>query len=339
MRYRPLALLLPWLALAGCGTPQKRAEFTNGYPAYDCPETLEGQVMLQAEVRPIQIDGTLLQQPSIDTTGALARRLLIAVTPSGLRPRDRIIWSNLSITTFGGTLLGWQQFDTAISETGDVERTTVVSSPGQLKITHIAIGHHDLSGHQSIDLLVMPGGVAVDDTVVHFPALWADGGAPVAPNMATPQLMALRHPPALDVVEATLELSFVVRLADSGEEWVCNSQTRTLLVDQESLRQPLWDVGPAFNNSVRKERLALFDPAVGAVRLVFADPAKAHLFLTWVRATGATQIGDYSLTLIQPATGRGTRPFGPISDDVMATLRPVTPADRDMLNVGPAGDP
>lgn len=328
------------MALAGCGTPPKRAEFTNGYPAYDCPESLTGQVMLQAEVRPTQIDSTRLQQSSIDTTGALARRLLIAVTPSGLRPKDRIIWSHLSITTFGGTLLGWQQFDAAGSDAGTDERTTVVSSPGQLKITRIATGSEDLSGHQSIDLLVMPGGMAVDDTVVHFPALWTDSGAPMTADQATPQLTALRHPPGLDVVEATLELSFVVRLDDSGEEWVCSSETRTTLVDEDALRQPLWDLGPASTNSRRKERLALFDPALGAVRLVFDSPAKAHSFLTWVRATGATQIGDYSLRLVEPVRAvRGTRPFGPLSDDVMATLRPVTPADRDMLNVGPAGDP
>lgn len=340
MKHRLLVLLLPWMVLAGCGTPPQRAEFTSGYPTYNCPESLEGQVTLQAEVRPIELQMASLQQTSIATSGSLARRLLVSVTPSGLRPQDRIVWSALSVATFGGTFLGWDRFESsAASHKSTEEISTVVSSPGQLKITRVAKGRADLAGGQSIDLLIMPGGVIVEDTVVRFSELWTEGGVPLASDRVVPQLSPWRHPPGLDIVEATLELSFVVRLGDTGDEWVCASQARATLVDRESLRQPLWDLGLASTNASRKERLALFDPTLGAVRLVFDSPATAHSFAGWMRATGATQVGPYALSVFQQAGPWAARPFGPISEDVMRTLRPVTAADIRGIKVGPAGEP
>ncbi|WP_129774502.1 hypothetical protein [Peristeroidobacter soli] len=339
MKHRLLVLVLPWMALTGCGTPPQRAEFTSGYPTYNCPETLEGQVTLQAEVRPLDSQTTILHQPSIVTRGMLARRLLISVTPSGLHAKDRIVWSTLSVATFGGTFLGWDHFELAAPEQRTQETSTVVASPGQLKITRVAKGRADLAGSQSIDLVIMPGGVAVDDTVVHFSALWTDNGMPLTSDHVAPQLIPLRHPPGLDVVEATLELSFVVRVADTGDEWVCGSQARVTLIDRDSLRQPLWDLGLASANAIRNERLALFDPTLGAVRLVFDSPAGAHSFASWMRATGATRVGSYALSIFEQTGPSTTRPFGPVDENVMRTLRPVTIADIGGIKVGPAGEP
>lgn len=336
MKHRLLSLLLVSVALSGCGTPPQRAQFTSGYPTYNCPERLEGQVTLQAEVRPVDLQTASFKQTSIATTGAVAKRLLISVTPVGLRPKDQIIWSALSVTTFGGTLLGWDRFEPV---TDRDELSTVVVSPGQLKITRIAKGRADLAGGRSIDLLVMPGGVVVDDTMVRFSALWAENGAPLAIDRVSPQLVPLRHPPGLDVVEATLELSFVVRLEDTGDEWVCASEARVTLVDRDSLRQPLWDLGLASVNTGRKERLALFDPRLGAVRLVFDDPASAHSFASWMRATGATQVGSYPLSVFEQGGPWAMRPFGPVGEEAMPTLRPVTTADIRKIAVGPAGEP
>ncbi|MFC4312469.1 hypothetical protein ACFPN2_25525 [Steroidobacter flavus] len=339
MKHRLIVLLLPWMALTGCGTPPQRAEFTSGYPTYNCPESLEGQVTLQAEVRPLELPTATPHQTSIVTRGMLARRLLVSVTPSGLRPKDRIVWSALNVATFGGTLLGWDRFELSSPDRRTEETSTVVASPGQLKITRVAKGRADLAGDQSIDLVVMPGGVAVDDTVVQFSALWTENGTPLTSDRVSPQLVPLRHPPGLDVVEATLELSFVVRVADTGNEWVCGSQARVTLVDRDSLRQPLWDLGLASANAIRKERLALFDPTLGAVRLVFDSPASAHSFVSWMRATGATQVGSYALSIFQQTDPSTARPFGPINEAVMRTLRPVTIADINGIKVGPAGEP
>lgn len=331
-------LLLTSLALSGCGTPPQRAEFVSGYPTYNCPDRLEGQVTLQAEIRPLEL-AMSLPQPPITTRGRVAKRLFVSVTPAGLRPEDRIIWSTLRVATLGGTLVGWDHFEQLGAKRPTQETSTIVASPGQLKITRIARGRDHLAGTASIDLHIMPGGVAVDDTVVHFAALWTDRGTPLATDHVSPRFIPLRHPPGLDVVEATLELSFVVRQAETGDEWVCSSETRVTLVDRESLALPLWDLGLASENAVRKERVALFDPTLGAVRLVFDDPTQAHSFVSWMRATGASQVGTYALSIVEQPVPRATRPFGPVSEDVMPTLRPVTSADLGGIKVGPAGEP
>jgi hypothetical protein len=294
---------------------------------------------LQAEIRPIEMATASLQQTSIATRGSVARRLLVSVTPSGLRPKDRIIWSALSVATFGGTLLGWDHLVHDTPNDGAEQTSTVALSPGQLKINRIAKARTDLAGPLSIDLLVMPGGVVVDDTIVHIPALWTDSGTPLASDRVSPQIVPLRHPPGLDIVEATLDLSFVVRVGDTGDEWVCGSQSRVTLVDRESLREPLWDLGLASANMSRKERLALFDPTVGAVRLVFDSPANANSFASWMRATGATRVGSYALSVFQQAELKLRRPFGPVNEDMMRSIRPLTAADIGGIKVGPAGEP
>lgn len=154
-----------------------------------------------------------------------------------------------------------------------------------------------------------------------------------------PQFVPLCHPPAFDVVEATLELTFIVRVAETADEWVCTSDARVTLVDRESLRQPIWDLGIVSANAVRTDRLALFDPTLGAVRLVFDNPANAHSFASWMRATGATRIGDYSLSIVQQPTPWRARPFGPVTEEAMQTLRPVTASELDVITLGPAGEP
>ena len=339
MARRLISAIIACTALAACGTPPQRAEFSGGYPTYNCPERLAGQVTLRAEVRPIELQTASLKHTSIATNGSLGRRLLVTVTPSGLRPKDQIVWSTLNVATLGGTLLGWDRFETATAIKDADEVSTVTLSPGQLKVTRIAKGRTDLTGNHSIDLLVMPGGMTVDDTLVRFPALWDDEGKPLLSDRVSPQLLPVRHPPGLDIVEATLELTFVVRLGDTGDEWVCDSQTRVTLVDQDSLRQPLYDLGVASTNASRKERLALFDPTLGAVRLVFDSPASAHSFANWIRATGATQVGSYPLTLFEQTGAWARKPFGPVTEEAMRTLRPVTSKDIGGIKVGPAGEP
>lgn len=326
-------------ALTACATPPQRAEFVSGYPTYDCPERLASQVILQAEVLPIEMRTASLKHTSISTNGSLGRRLLITVTPNGLRAKDQIVLSALNVATLGGTLLGWDRFQTATSTSDADEVSTVTLSPGQVRITRIARGQTDLSGEHSIDLLVMPGGLTVDDTIVNFPALWDDNGKPLLSDRVSPQLLPVRHPPGLDVVEATLELTYVVRLGDSGDEWVCDSQTRVTLVDQDSLRQPLYDLGVASTNAGRNERLALFDPTLGAVRLVFDSPASATSFANWIRTTGATQVGSYPLTVFEQTGVWARKPFGPVTEEAMRTLRPVTAKDIKGIKVGPAGEP
>jgi hypothetical protein len=338
MRY---ALLLPLVAvvLSAC-MAARRPQFSAGYPVHDCPETLEGQVQLRAEVRPTHLRETEFRRPSIATAGSVARRLVVSIIPAGLSPDDRIVWSTLSADAFGGTFLAWDRLQT---QSGPPDRqseiSTVALAPGQLKVTRVAQRQTSLAGMQSIDVLLMPGGVAVDDTVLRIPNLWREDGTPTPASALVPQLVPVRHPPALDIVEATLQLDFVVRVGKTREEWSCSTDTRVTLVDQDSLRQPFWDVGLAAPNSARREWLAVFAPELGGVRLTFESPSSAHAFADWLRATRSTQLGSYELRVFRQANRRGDRPFGSLSEEAMQTFRPLATEDLRALAVGPVGEP
>jgi len=336
------ALLPPLVAvvLGACSAPAHRPEFSAGYPVHDCPEALEGQVQLRAEVRPAQLSAAAFRENTIATTGAVARRLLISIIPAGLNPEDRIVWSALSADSLGGTFLGWDGLQT---ESGAADKqseiATVALAPGQLKITRVAQRKTNLAGMHSIEVLLMPGGIAVDDTVVRIPNLWQQNGTPVPGNALAPQFVPVRHPPALDIVEATLQLDFVVQIGKTRDEWTCSAETRVTLVDQDSLRQPFWDVGLAMPNSVRREWLAVFAPDRGGVRLAFESPASAHAFVDWLRVTHSTQLGSYELRVFKPATRRSGRPFGSLTEEAMQTFRPLASEDLRALAVGPVGEP
>jgi hypothetical protein len=336
------SLLLPLVAvvLGACVAPARRPEFSAGYPIHDCPETLEGQVQLRAEVRPTQLPESELRQNSIATAGALARRLVVSIIPAGLNPDDRVVWSALSADSLGGTFLAWDRLQTeAGPPSRQSEISTVALAPGQLKITRVAQHKTNLAGMYSIDVLLMPGGVAVDDTVLRIPNLWREDGTPTPAIALTPQLVPVRHPPALDMVEATLQLDFIVRIGKTREEWSCSAETRVTLVDQDALRQPFWDVGLAAPNSARREWLAVFSPDWGGVRLTFESPASAHALADWLRATRATQLGAYELRVFRQASRRGGRPFGSLTEEAMQTFRPLAAEDLRALTVGPVGEP
>jgi hypothetical protein len=219
------------------------------------------------------------------------------------------------------------------------EIATVALSPGQLKITRIAQGKTNLAGMHSIDVLVMPGGVVVDDTVVRIPNLWQANGTATPAATLTPQFVPVRHPPGLDIVEATLQFDFVVRIGKTREEWSCSADTRVTLVDQDSLRQPFWDLGLAPPNSARREWLAVFAPDRGGVRLTFESPAIAQAVADWLRSTRSTQLGPYELRVFRQAHLRSGRPFGSLTDEAMQTLRPLAAEDLRALTVGPVGEP
>ncbi|HKU14266.1 MAG TPA: hypothetical protein VJQ52_07700 [Steroidobacteraceae bacterium] len=333
----PFSVLLPaLLALAACAGAPHRAEFSHGYPVQDCPDALDGQVKLQVEARSIPIPASAVRESTIPTTGAVGRRLIVAVTPAGLRAGDRIIWSTLTVASFGGTFLGWDRLQTQLDSRSEVATATV--APGEVKVVRAARGQTDLTGMYSIDVLLMPGGVAVDDTTVRIPRLWRDDGTPVPATEVMPQLMPVRHPPGLDTVEASFELTFVVRLGKSRDEWTCSAQARGTLVDRDAVRQPFWDVGLAPANAARREWLALFDPAMGGVRLVFDSPAAATAFTDWMRATRSTRVGRYDMRVFRQSTPVAGRPFGSVSPDALQTLRPLVEHDLDALTVGPVGE-
>ncbi|MGH8185414.1 MAG: hypothetical protein ACREUC_02530, partial [Steroidobacteraceae bacterium] len=263
------------------------------------------------------------------------------------------VWSTLTVASYGGTFLGWDTLQTTTGVTSPwsnlpaptpqrrderAEIASVALAPGQLKIARTARGRTDLAGMYSIDVLLMPGGVVVDDTVVHIPTLWDQNGAPLPAAAISPQLVPVRHPPGLDVVEATFELDFVVRRG-TGDEWSCSAQTRATLVDQDALRQPFWDLGLASSNSARREWLALFDPALGGVRLVFDSPARANALVDWLRATRSSRLGPYAVGAFQQTSRHPRRPFASVNEDTLRTFRPLADRDIDAIVVGPVAEP
>jgi hypothetical protein len=335
--------------ISGCATqPSRRPEFSAGYPVYDCPSQLEGQVKLSADVYPLQ-DPQAVRSYSLPTVGELGRRLIIGVDPAGLDRRDRIVWSSVSIASFGGTFANWSRVatDNTVIAPGAVdgkadgakEVVTVKGSAGQIKITRIARGAIDLAGTHTIDLVVMPGGMAIDDMVLGEMRLWEPGGAPLSPAAAQLALSPVRHPPGLDTVQATLQLDFIVRVGASGEEWACSADARVTLVDQDSVRQAFWDLGLAAKNAIRGERLALYNEKVGAIRLTFDSPAAANSFANWLQVTRASAVGDYTIGAFTPKDIRPSRPYGPLDAESMRTYRPLAPTELATLKVGPVGEP
>lgn len=352
MRKRSMAWCALLIVLTACSAaPPHRAQFSGDYPAHDCPGWLEGAISVSADARPASIHSSALLDASIATTGAVGRSVSINAIPTGLGPKDRVIWSSTTLSTYGGTLAGWARLKTDfadLSPTQDEvtnaharragELLDVRSTPGQLRVLRSAQGDTNLLGGMAIDLLVWPGGVVVDDTVVRVPKLWT-AESPMSPGEVALQLTPVRHPPGYDIVVANVQLDYVARLASTRDEWTCSTETRVTLVDQDAVRAPFWDIGPARPNAGRREWLALFEPSTGAVRAMFESPAAANALVSWIQATGATAIGGYTLGLFKQSAVPAGRPFGHLGPEAMATFRPLTVEDARLLRVGPVGEP
>ena len=109
-------------------------------------------------------------------------------------------------------------------------------------------------------------------------------------------------------------------------------------MDQESIRQPLWDIGIASTNGRRSKWLALSDPTAGIIRLIFDSSAAANSFASWIQAVRPAQLGRYSLGVFEPTMSRTRRSFAPIDSSVMQMLRSLTPDDFAALKIGALGE-
>ena len=341
------ALLIFLSACAGSG---RRAEFSAGYPVPDCPEHLAGRVGVTVNVYPTHIEASTVKAQSVSTTGAVGRRVLVSLVPHGLHSSDRIVWSSLSFTPFGGTFVGWSQLQssqltltpaTAASlrtQQDRNEHAAVSIGPGQASIVRSAPGKASLLGASSLDVLIMPGGVVVDDTVLRISSLWTQDGHPLSADEVLVEALPIRHPPGLDTVQAAFDFTYVVREGRSGDEWTCSTEGRATLVDHDAVRQPFWDLGLARANADRKEWLALLAPSIGALRAVFDSPEKANALATWIQTTGSLQIGEYRVGVFTQSAAREGRPFAYLDADAISSLRPLAASDLPMIRVGAAGE-
>jgi len=322
----------------------------------DCPGDLDRLFSVSAESLPIALPDTLVRDGAASTGGQIARRIVVSLAARRPLHADRVVWSALSLSTFGGTFAGWTDLQTpytvvnaiksaaagALSSPthGDAaEAASVAFAPGEIKVIRSARGKADLSGTLTLDVVVMPGGAEVDDTVMRLTQLWKKDGAPLPPDDVKFELARARHPPGYDVVDAGVEVEFIVNRGKRGDEWGCMAESRVTLVDQDAVRQPLWDIGiAASSNGRRNWWLALAAPATGVIRLIFESPAAANAFTQWVKVTHATGLGRYSLGVIQPSIPKTQRPFAPIDLAALQTFRALAPDELAALKVGALGE-
>jgi hypothetical protein len=347
------SLLLLAIAAAGCTAhPPHRPEFSGGYPTLDCPAEIEGQVRLSAEVFAIPIQAA--RDHGVNTIGDRGRRVVFMVDPAGLGRDDRIVWSSTTIRPFGGTFSSWTNLHAGNlvldpvpagqPELADVnaesanEVATVSSAPGLIRITRIVRGKADLSGAHSIDLAVAPGGEVIDDTVVSDLRLWKDDGSALSPEEANFILSPLRHPPGLDVVQGSVQFDYIVRAGGSSDEWACSIEARATLIDQDSLREPLWDLGLASKNTGRREWLALFREDVGGIRMMFDSPAMAESFANWLVVTRPSRVQGYRIGVFTQAQTDLLRPYASLDAVAMQTFRALQPQEFARITSGSVGE-
>lgn len=354
MRHASVWALLPAAVLCGCASAPvtRRPEFVSGFPTYDCPADLENQTRVLAEVFPLA--DLQAREYSIKTTGMRNRRVMLTLEPAGLRRDDTIVWSSITLSPFGGTFTAWTRLQTsegtivpaktpsAVDAEGgtkqDRDSVAVIAVPGQLRIRRVAHGKQNLADAVFIDVEIMPGGTMVDDVEFTSLNLWEADGKPLPASDISFELTPVRHPPALDVVEARVEASFVVRVGRTGDEWACTSETRVAMVDREAIRQHYWDLGFAPTNASRQEWLALFDETRGPIRPIFDSPAVANAFVNWLQITKPAEIAGYRLGAFRQRDHRPTRPYSALDADSMRTFRPITAEDFSALRSGPVGE-
>lgn len=336
--------------ISGCATepPARRPEFSGGYPTYDCPEQLEGQVRVSAEVTPL--DSVAPRENGVRTIGTVGRRIAVAVDPAGLSRDDRIVWSSTSVQSYGGTFAGWSALSTPhatlpttstaapAGTESPAEVVTVTSSPGQIKINRIARDQTDLSGIYSIDASITPGGRVVDDTIMTSLNLWRKDGSALPVSDVGFTLAPLRHPPGLDIVSASVNVDYIVRVGATREEWACSAQARVTLVDQDAVRQPLWDLGLAAPNGSRAAWLALFRSDVGAIRMVFDSPEAANSFANWLQVSRATEVQGYAIGSFTQGNRSASRPYVVVDAEAMKSFKLLEPTDVAAIKVGSVGE-
>ncbi len=343
------------LAVSGCASPPQRPQFPNAPAAEECPATSPPPVAL-AEMT------VVLPEPRQDTVagdaassvGTAARRVFLSVEPENLAPGVRMTWSRLSIRSFGGTFAAATRLVTDfsvldLSSTGRPlevrkrgDRQEIVSielSPGEIVVTRTALRRANLFGSLVLDLAITPGGVPIDETIVHIPKLWNGARQAVSPGDADVELIPVRHPPGIDGVDGIFTLEYSLQRNRGRAEWRCKAEASATLVSKQDARPPLWDLGVSELNEARTAWLALYDDRLGPVRAIFDSPEAASAFANWGRTTRAARVGRFSIGLFTATPDVPLRPIVPVDSTIAKTLRPLTPEDWDAVRVGRLGEP
>ncbi len=132
-------------------------------------------------------------------------------------------------------------------------------------MTRSATSRKPLSNAITVDVLVVPGGIPVDEPLVRIPELWNSEGKPLAASDVGIQLQPTRHVPGYDLIESEVTLDYVSVKRETNSACRGSARTRAVLVDKDGVRQPLWDLGfSSAANAPRVQWLALRDAHSGA---------------------------------------------------------------------------
>lgn len=331
------------LYIGGCaGWPAELPDDLSSLPA--CPAELTTGVGVSVATLPIHLPSEVASDVALDTLAPVSKRIVITSTAH---------WYRLSLRTLGGTLEAWTRLEAggalieAASDGPRPEnahavrgRIRVEAEKGGLTITRPPASEPDDSRATAImaDVVLLPGGVPIDESVVRIPQLWDAKGAALAPDVVRVDLEPTRHVPGFDAIEAELVLDYVQWNSRTRQVCKASAMTRATLVDKDVVRPPLWDLGVSTLNQSRTQWLGLRNPQSGVFRAVFDSPTAATSFANWIRATRSTRAGPYEIGLFQRGS-YALRPLVPVDRGVPETFQLLTPDQQDQLRVGPLGGP
>jgi hypothetical protein len=341
------------VSIAACAAPTAVVhDIDTNVP---CPEWTNGQLGLAISVVPIAVPGTLTaSEGAVPRYGIQARRISIAIKPPRAATGARLIDSTLSINILGGNFKDWATPADQVAETGigskgapaksqprTVSRTQAFeATPGRARVSPFLSGNRLHAQTQAIDVAIVPGGGAVDQPVVVTSSLWDNDKRPIAPAQLTVELSSLRLSSIYETVEATIDMDYEISSANGSVAWSCSATSHDVLVDQDAIRPALWDVGvPTKFGAARKRWLALYSPAIGAVRAVFTTPEAASAFAVWLQQVGGAAAGKYSLGLFTPANPNEKGRILPFDTSIMDTFQPIAADEIALLKVGEIDKP
>lgn len=338
-----LLMFVALCAVEGCASGPSE-ELMVGREAQDCPDSVKGQITLSgsAAVRtvPAQFStaGTAGDSDVIAVPGPVARRLLISISPGPALRQWRVVSSRLTMNLFGGSLRGWADLDPPRSARSHALEVI----PGRLRLSPVFAGDRLKPQSVVIDLLLAPGGGApVDEMVITDPTLWNEQLEPTAAESVQLSVVPVHRPTVYTQVDTNIIFEVMLASVKAPHEvYACRFESLVNVVDHDSVRPPLWDMGaPERPGGPRQLWLALYDPRQGAFRTVFTNPAVASGFATWLKKTHAVRVGKYQLGVFQQDEVDRLRQRVPQDKTVMETFRPITAGEIDALRVGAIAEP
>ena len=335
-----LTIVLAALVTA-CATPTATVPEKEADPS--CPEWTSGQLGLTVSLAPIAVPPALtVSEGAVPGYGIQARRITIAVKPPQAASSMRLSASTLSIYIFGGIFRGWATPDGQFADA----QSKIVSStqaleaiPGRVSVAPFLSGKKLHAQTQSIDIAILPGGVAVDQPVVSAISFWDKDERPIAPAQLDVKLSPLRLSSVYRTVEAKVKLDYEISNSSGSERFSCSATRQAVLVDRDAIRPALWDVGVPTQYGARKTWLALYSPATGPVRAVFTTLEAAIAFTRWAQQVSAVTAGNYRLGLFTPADRNEEEPVLPADASIMETFHPITAEELVNLRVGEIDKP